>query len=510
MRVLILHIVYTGLLFCLSCNNKVTEISSSIAQVEHKYIPPIGIPAPEFGINETVESVYGAASFYTHYVDNTHAKATDANNPLGSAERPRLTIPLELNAGSVVEIRGGPYTAISGTYTMNGTVEKPVFIRGVSNVNRPVVANSTFKLVGQYFIVENLDFYNKSLIRFAESSKYGAFRHCEVHNPVGVGGAKNPTVSATGEHIVIYHNEIHDNVMSDDKDVHGVQASAGGKRIWVLDNHIYNNGGDGIQACHQCKPGPDHLYIGRNDFHGDKENGIDLKYASDVIISQNKLHGYLIPVETGDVSPIVVGSDGAPSRVWIIFNRIYDCRKGIRIEETDSIWIIGNLIYNIEGAGIIPEKEGTKTYIINNTLHNMKTGISEPWRDQFNFSVYNNIFSKISTASLMLANTPAENIEVSHNLFWETGSYGTNPVEKDPKFTNVDINDFSLQPLSAAIGSGLGVENIFQSFYTLYGIDISKEANSKDSTKSNIGAYEFETDSFKIPSVFNNSFDNDK
>ncbi|NOY72824.1 MAG: hypothetical protein GXP14_10680, partial [Gammaproteobacteria bacterium] len=24
------------------------------------YVPPIGIPAPEFGINETVESVYGS------------------------------------------------------------------------------------------------------------------------------------------------------------------------------------------------------------------------------------------------------------------------------------------------------------------------------------------------------------------------------------------------------------------------------------------------------------------
>jgi len=504
MRIVFAYTIFTFLLIItiIGCKRKVkTDTVSAERNLIENYVPPIGIPAPEFGIEETVEILYGSDSFYTHFVDNAQSDATDDGNPFGSADKPRLTIPSVLAAGSVVEIHGGPYTGMSATYLMNGTVDKPVFIRGVSDTGRPVIRQSVFRFDGQYFIVENLDFYDKSLIRFNTTSKYGSLRNSEVHNPVGAIGATNPTVSVTGEQIVVYNNEIHDNVTADTLDCHGVQASAGGKKIWVLDNHIYNNGGDGIQACHQCNPGPRYLYIGRNNFHGDKENGIDLKYASDVIISQNKLHDYLLPVETGDVSPIVVGSDGAPSRVWILFNEIYDCRKGIRIEETDSIWIIGNLIYNIEGAGIIPEKKGIETRIVNNTLYNMKTGISEPWRERFNFFIYNNIFAHVNDKSINIGSIITEQPDISNNLFWEASSHGNNPIDQDPEFTDASNHNFSLLPTSPAIDVAVVREGIFQDFYTLYGIDIRKAIDGATRPQGNgwdIGAYEFATDSSKV------------
>ena len=92
------------------------------------YVPPIGIPAPEFGINETVENVYGSDNYYTHYIDNSDTNATDTGNPNGSYELPRLTIPTNLSAGSVVEIHGGPYNSLNTTFTMNGTIDEPVLI----------------------------------------------------------------------------------------------------------------------------------------------------------------------------------------------------------------------------------------------------------------------------------------------------------------------------------------------------------------------------------------------
>jgi len=229
------------------------------------YESPIGIPAPEFGINETVENVYGSNTYYTHYVDNQHPEATDEDNPNGSSDKPRNTIPKSLPAGSVVEVHGGPYNAINGTYNMHGTVENPVFLKGVSDTLRPVIKRSEIWFSGQYFIVENLDFYNQSTISFRTTAKYGSLRNSEIHNPIGATGASNPTISVTGEHMVIYNCEIHDNIKDEDTDCHGIQASNHGYRIWILDNHIYNNGGDGIQACHKCNPGPRYLYIGRND-----------------------------------------------------------------------------------------------------------------------------------------------------------------------------------------------------------------------------------------------------
>ena len=97
------------------------------------YEPPIGIPAPAFGIEQSVENIYGAG-YYTHYIDNTDPNATDDSNPSGTAERPRLTIPrslTDLPPGCVVEIRGGPYRFNAYTqWTAAGTLDRPVFIRG--------------------------------------------------------------------------------------------------------------------------------------------------------------------------------------------------------------------------------------------------------------------------------------------------------------------------------------------------------------------------------------------
>ncbi len=465
------------------------------------YNPPIGIPAPEFGINETVESVYGADSLYTHYVDNTHPEATDVDNPNGNSDKPRKTIPLNVSAGSIVEIHGGPYNNIRSTYIMSGTVDEPVFVRGVPDTIRPLITRSEVRFGGQYFIVENLEFYNKSTIRFNTSARYGSLRNCEVHNPIGATGASNPTINVTGEHMVIYNCEIHDNIREADIDCHGIQAGNYGYKIWVLDNHIYNNGGDGIQACHNCNPGPRYLYIGRNNFHGDKENGIDLKYALDVIISENKLHNYLHSATTGIVSPIVVGSDGAPTRVWIIFNEIYNSKKGIRIEEIHDIWIIGNLIYDITEAGIIPEKVGTRTRVLNNTLYNMAQGISDPWRVTFGFSIYNNIYSKISNSSIKLGSSILENSDISNNVFWEASSHGDNAVNENPLFTDEANKEFSLQSESPAIDAGIAKGEVYYDYYSMYGVDISKDVEAAirpQGEEWDIGAHEYPTGTFPV------------
>ncbi|MDT8302834.1 MAG: hypothetical protein RQ760_15235, partial [Sedimentisphaerales bacterium] len=118
--------------------------------------PPIGIPAPSFGINENVDMYIGqqytftdgrgtinypissvSGNPYTHYVDKNNSNATDTNNPYGTESTPRLTIPTTLTEGSVVEIHGGPYTYGSRiwTWTSQGTAQKPVFIRGWDAIN---------------------------------------------------------------------------------------------------------------------------------------------------------------------------------------------------------------------------------------------------------------------------------------------------------------------------------------------------------------------------------------
>ena len=168
--------------------------------------PPIGIPRPEFGIEETYR-MYDEPSnrnpaltytqnseggYYTHYVDNTDPDATDTDNPYGTASIPRLTIPLNLPAGSVVEVHGGPYTYASGVVlgiTGIGTVAQPIFVRGADIDNRPIF-NSGVQVDGEYIILENINSdgsagpANGGVLVLAPAH-HVAVRHSEVQNRVG-------------------------------------------------------------------------------------------------------------------------------------------------------------------------------------------------------------------------------------------------------------------------------------------------------------------------------------
>ena len=75
--------------------------------------PPIGIPRPEFGIEESYRmydieanrnpsllyAMNEEGGFYTHYVDNS-VSCIDSGNPYGTAANPRCTIPTIVGASA--------------------------------------------------------------------------------------------------------------------------------------------------------------------------------------------------------------------------------------------------------------------------------------------------------------------------------------------------------------------------------------------------------------------------
>jgi len=488
------------------------------------YKPPIGIPSPEFGIEETVESVYNPA-FYTHYIDNTKPEATDVNNPNGSPAKPRKTIPknLTLPAGSLVLIKGGPYQMdFKNIWTCNGTPDKPVFIRGSDPANKPQLVNTHLSVDGQYFIIENIEFYDDSFIRSRETANHIAIRNCEIHNPLGKLINFGAAISARGSDVVIYKNHIHHNVTNDPRkggDCHGVNPGVAAKRVWVLDNHIHHNSGDAVQACHACDPAPQYVYIGRNLLHEDRENGVDLKYVKDTVISQNVLYGYK-NASSSDGSAMVLGSDGMPNRPWVIFNEIYDSDNGIRNEETDNAWIIGNKIYNIKGFAIALEKKSDDLYIIGNTIYDVDVIIHQYKRENFRIHVLNNVFANIrGTRHQCHLNVPSQKItaasEFANNLFWQKGGPvilrwgkeftfkstadfadfpgGVNNIIADPSFRNAADFDFSLMQNSAAIDNAIK-HTVYDTFYKMHGIDIKFDFNGIDRPQNSywdIGAFEY-------------------
>jgi len=390
-----------------------------VTQGDAAWEPPIGIPRPEFGVTETYRMYDDPANrnpaltytqnaeggYYTHYIDNTDPDATNADNPYGTSEKPRLTIPYKLAAGvlppgSVVEVHGGPYTYYTQTaagataeypegllggkrlpFNGEGAAEQPIFIRGVgSPVFQPTRA--AVWIEGSYVIVEGIVFQSPILLRpasdFSDHIHHVAIRNCdfsgariEVGWPHGGGENhpeyRNPTLV---DHIVVCNNSIHDigdwDSSTTNLDSAGVVSHINAKYVWIVDNHIYQVESDalavncwGIYDDPLIQQPPMHIYIGRNNLHHCQENTLDVKVAYDVIVSQNVMHGihkYVggLALPGSDGTAVVGahedhGTDDFPygKRYWYLFNEISDCDSGIRVQMSDYVYIIGNEIHDI-------------------------------------------------------------------------------------------------------------------------------------------------------------------
>jgi len=288
--------------------------------------PLIGIPTPNFGIDDTHFMYAGQSGYsdagdgpYTHYVDN-NAGCTDSGNPNGSAANPRCNVPTTLAAGSVVELHGGPYSEM--VLNFNGTANSPIFLRGASGTQVSLPGREGLDINGSYAIIENV---NVNRLKM-ESPDHITVRDSFIHDPVpGTGGM----IGIGGNNLVFLRNEVARNgSVTDPKDHHGFNIGGPAFNIWIIENDIHHNGGDGIQFCHACvaagNGGPGPIYIANNTIHEDKENAIDLKeFTGPVIISGNEMYGYF-RITSGQGETIRVNDEGNQGELWIIRNNIHD------------------------------------------------------------------------------------------------------------------------------------------------------------------------------------------
>ena len=487
---------------------------------------PLGIPTPPFGINER-HTMYAGQQWnygsglepyrdagngpYTHYIDTTHAQSTDTNNTYGTPSKPRKTVPQNLPAGSVVEIHGGPYTyTVGGVIPLGGagTVAQPIFIRGVAASGR-VKFSKPLEITGQYTIVESIDLDGWSTSNDTgvsiDSRQHVALRHCEVHNGpnattcgVWMGGSSS---SAKAQYVVIYDNVIHDNgdwQATYDQDHHGIGISAYAQDIWIVNNEMYHNSGDGIQI-NGDNATTHHIYVGRNTSWQNKQCGFWCKYASDVIFTQNTAHSHV----PSDSSPGAgLGWQYGPDRIWFIFNHSYNNTDGITGPSANSsgepAYIVGNVIHDCSEMGI-NLWNNRSIYAINNTITRTGSGISISGSTAL--YVVNNIISQMTDASyahLVVDGGMATNSRAQYNLFYQSGGAAridwasathwnvatfqaqiTTAVgnqEQNPQFVNATANDFHLPATSPAVNAGTAsgyAQQVYNEFLTRYGISLA-------------------------------------
>lgn len=477
--------------------------------------PPIGIPAPPFGITQT-------AGTPTYYVNNQHASATDSSNPNGTPTRPRATIPVSLPAGAVVEVSGGPYSIGYISWSANGTSSAPVFIKGVGMPLLRGGADSRIAMVGANLIVEGLVFENIQIVMAPDISRF-VLRFCEVRNYSP--GRNGSAVALDGSDVVAYGNWVHHNGDANSPteiDLVGIFAMPSVDRAWILDNHIHHNGGDSVLvgAATSAEPWAQFVYVGRNQMHEDRENGIDVKQSRDVILSQNIIYGY-VPRDSSSGEGIVVHN--GPERVWILSNLVASSALGIVGTLAKGYYVIGNAITRIrhvatdtsytpsnmyKGAAILTYGETLNSIHLNNTIWDSDAGISYGSASTPT-EIVNNVIGNLVQPSHQIGFSSSVALsvsKVSNNLLsGETRVRVSGSIlgcsaltlcyTGDPRFVDAANANFKLLVGSPAIDRG-AAHPIYQAFKTQYGVDLLTDYTDSPrviGSTIDMGATEFQT-----------------
>lgn len=490
------------------------------------FSPPIGIPAPGFGIEESYRMYDNPANrnpaltysenseggYYTHYISSTGC--TDGSNPYGTETTPRCSLPTTMEEGSVVVLQGVT-DGNQRSLTFNCTAARPCWFRGPDAVNRATIRREII-IKGAYVILENLHFDQGDPLGLrahnASQLHHVAVRYSELAR-VGIYGHAGYTFN----NLVIYHNEIHldnftnlgpDSPEFPEHDTHGVGAGSYSEYVWVLDNDIHDVAGDAVGNAHRANYTAKYYFIGRNLLHDTGENAVDFKEVENLVISQNRAYRNYGPSSGSDGTAMVVhyGPNLSPKNAWVLFNEIYDgsdCGIQIGGSVTDPVYVIGNVIRNISNpdgtANAIRSWSSSDIYLANNTLYGNDGGISITGDDFHVLTMVNNIVAEINNPdSYHLAldySSYRANAVLENNLFYQSGqpvriNWGTiydvaglqgigkcaSCIEDVPQFANTTANDFSLKATSPAVEAGVE-SSIYGEYAAFYGESISYDFN---------------------------------
>jgi hypothetical protein len=506
------------------------SLASAVAQPQApapKWQPPMGIPSPTFGIEEQAPPApapWTAPVEGFYYVEPDARRATDANNPYGAPGSPRATIPTRLPAGAVVELRGAYDASHSSPRTIvaMGTRARPVFIRGANAQDMASVLQA-WELKGTYFILEHLRFRARDrrtagIPLFQAPSQFAVLRHSDISGTPQEGGigVESWDGSSTSSDVVIWDNKVHDNGdvnAAFDQDRHGIHIGERVSRVWVIDNEMWRNSGDGIQISARTRaaqPQTHHIYVGRNVSHHNKQNGFWTKQAVDVIFSQNTSYGNRPSPSSMGVG---LGFQYAPEYVWFLFNHVYDSDFGIGTGSDSGLgsgtesFFIGNLIHDIHnstgtfkpGTGWhncgISLPGGVNRHVVNNTIVNADSGICTPGTEG-KVELHNNLvfatrtngqhvfleFGALAVRSKANGNVFGPNYRAltagkQHAYDGKTVvARGGNSVARSPGFAQGVPSPYDLAADSSAVDVGIDdPAGVYATFMKRYGLDIRRD-----------------------------------
>ncbi len=369
-----------------------------------------------------------------------------------------------LQPGDTLLVRGGTY-AEALSLPRSGAAGKPIVLQAYPG-EKPVIAVSGTMLNADqdYWVIRGLIFDHLGGASDAVKirGRFITLSHCELRN-----GKRDAIDGASSSSDITIENcTIHDFVWNIDNDAHGIVLNPGAARWKIVNNTIYNCGGDAIQ-----------LYA------SDKTEISD--YSKDIIISGNILYTTLgINSENaldfkGVDGCLVDGNEmyGFENKAWVTQkgcrnitgsnNFIHDSQRGIEFrgeggKSQMNIRLVRNVIYNIRQYYAVKFDDVANVEILHNTLANITAKSFRIEGEGLRGGVMRN--NLIYNSGSVAVSGPF-NCQVGHNGWFNAKAkamHGEGDVTgSDPLFKNAAQANFELQASSPARDAGVNLGQPF-------------------------------------------------
>ncbi|MDZ7268865.1 MAG: right-handed parallel beta-helix repeat-containing protein [candidate division KSB1 bacterium] len=365
-----------------------------------------------------------------------------------------------MQPGDTLLVRGGIYNeAIS--LPVSGTAGRRIVLRGYPGEKPVIAATGTMLNAGKsHWLISDLVFDHQGDASDAIkiSGSFLTLRNCELRN-----GKRDGIEGAAGSSEVTIENcVIRDFVWQAGSDAHGIVLNPGARRWRILNNTIFNCGGDGIQLYADDKTEianyATDITISGNIFYttlgSNSENALDFKGVDGCVVEGNEMYGF-------------------ENKAWVTQkgcrnitgrnNFIHDSQRGIEFrgeggKSQANIRLLRNVLYNIRQYYAIKFDDVANVEILHNTLANISaSSFRIEGKGVSNAVVRNNLIHQ--SGAVAVAGPFAG--QVDHNGWFNAAAkdwQGSGDVTgSDPLFKNAAQGNFELQTTSPARDAGIDV-----------------------------------------------------
>ncbi len=335
-----------------------------------------------------------------------------------------------LAPGDTLLVRAGVYQE-SLSLPRDGEPGRPIVLMAYPG-ERPVIQTSDqmLSINKKYWIIDGfvLDHQGgaNDAIKITSNAAFVTLRNCELRN----GKRDAIDISGGARDITIANNVIHDFVWKPGSDAHGIVTNPGATRIHILNNVIYNCGGDAIQ-----------LYASDSDPIS--------SYAKDIVIRGNVLYTTL--GSNSENALDFKGVDGARveyNELYGFENKAVVVQKGCR-----NLTFVGNLIHDSQ-RGMEFRGEGGKSQrnhkIYRNVLYNIRQYYAVKFDDVFDVEFVNNTIAFISATALRVEGGGVTGGRFQNNLFYKASK----PSIKTTFQVQLGYNGWFDTPAGSMAGAG--------------------------------------------------------